>query len=122
VLSWGREERAGSIQPQAGSQSGPCVLTPNIQNLRRLYLLYEQGPRSLEHENPLRPRFKQPPKRMLSDAELQRYGLRRKPGHRGAPASGHSPSAPAKLKKFALIVWNGPAILLSRLTRRTKRP
>lgn len=72
---------------------------------------------SMSKENPLRPRSRRSPKRILSEAELQRYGLRR--------ISTSSRNTPPKiegrdsidLKRGALLVWNGPAMLLSRLAR-----
>jgi hypothetical protein len=71
----------------------------------------------MSKENPLRPRSRRSPKRILSEAELQHYGLRR--------ISASSRDTPPKirdgdsidLKRCALLVWNGPAMLLSRLAR-----
>jgi hypothetical protein len=71
----------------------------------------------MSKENPLRPRSRRSPKQILSEAELQRYGLRR--------ISTSSPDTPPRmgggdsidLKRCALLVWAGPAMLLSRLAR-----
>jgi hypothetical protein len=71
----------------------------------------------MSKDNPLRPRSRRNPKRILSEAELQRYGLRRisvskrdvPPGQRGRDS--------IDLKRCALLVWNGPAMLLSRIAR-----
>ncbi len=69
----------------------------------------------MSKDNPLRPRSRRSPKRILSEAELQRFGLRR--------ISTLSRDTPRKigggnsidLKRCGLLVWNGPATLLSRL-------
>ena len=71
----------------------------------------------MSKDNPLRPRSRRSPKRILSEAELQRYGLRRiSVSMRDTPA-GQSGGDSIGLKKHALLVWNGPAMLLSRLAR-----
>jgi hypothetical protein len=61
-----------------------------------------------------RPRSRQRPHRLLSDAELRRSGLRRTPHFRGTLVS-QTKAQP--LQKLALLVWNGPAIFLSSLVR-----
>jgi hypothetical protein len=71
----------------------------------------------MSKDNPLRPRSRRNPKRILSEAELQRYGLRRIPASRRYTPAGQSGGADIDLKKHALLVWNGPAMLLSRLAR-----
>lgn len=71
----------------------------------------------MSKDNPLRPRSRLSPKRMLSEAELQRYGLRRNPAFRRDTPPRQSDGASIGLKKHALLVWNGPAMLLSRLAR-----
>jgi hypothetical protein len=71
----------------------------------------------MSKENPLRPRSRQSPKRILSGAELQRYGLRRISVSRRDVPPGQRVGDSNALKKHALLVWNGPAMLLSRLAR-----
>jgi hypothetical protein len=71
----------------------------------------------MSKDNPLRPRSRQSPKWILSEAELQRYGLRRiAVSSRDVPPGQWGREGKA-LKKHALLVWNGPAMLLSRLAR-----
>jgi hypothetical protein len=71
----------------------------------------------MSKENPLRPRSRQSPKRILSEAELQRYGLRRISVSRRDTPAGRSGGDGIGVRKHALLVWNGPAMLLSRLAR-----
>jgi hypothetical protein len=71
----------------------------------------------MSKDNPLRPRSRQGPKRILSEAELQRYGLRRIPVSMQDTPAGQNGGDSIGLKKHALLVWNGPAMLLSRLAR-----
>lgn len=71
----------------------------------------------MSKNNPLRPRSRRSPKRILSEAELQRYGLRRIPVSRRDVPPGQRGGDSITLKKHALLVWNGPAMLLSRLAR-----
>jgi hypothetical protein len=71
----------------------------------------------MSKDNPLRPRPRRSPKWILSEAELQRYGLRRiSVSRRDVPPRQRGREGNA-LKKHALLVWNGPAMLLSRLAR-----
>ena len=71
----------------------------------------------MSKDNPLRPRSRRSPKRILSEAELKRYGLRRIPAPRRDVPLGQRGGDSNALKKHALLVWNGPAMLLSRLAR-----
>ncbi|MBO1908050.1 hypothetical protein J4G37_24560 [Microvirga sp. 3-52] len=71
----------------------------------------------MSKDNPLRPRSRQSPKQILSEAELQRYGLRRNPAFSRDIPPGQRGREGNALKKHALLVWNGPAMLLSRLAR-----
>ena len=71
----------------------------------------------MSKNNPLRPRSRRSPKRILSEAELQRYGLRRIPVSRRDVPPGQRGGDSNALKKHALLVWNGPAMLLTRLAR-----
>ncbi len=76
----------------------------------------------MTRENPLRPRSRQRPKRLLSEAELQKYGLRRmRPPLEPAPAV-QSSSSRGKVRQLALLVWNGPALILARLSRPRRSP
>ena len=72
---------------------------------------------SMSKDNPLRPRSRRSPKRMLSEAELQRYGLRRPPTSRWGTSPRKRSGDSIHLKRCALLVWNGPAMLLSKLAR-----
>jgi hypothetical protein len=75
----------------------------------------------MSKDNPLRPRSRRSPKEILSEAELQRYGLRQIPSAtRGA--SPKQSCVGGTLKKLSLLVWNGPAILLTRLARLMRTP
>jgi len=76
----------------------------------------------MSKDNPLRPRSRRSPKRLLSEAELQRYGLRRIPVSKRNTSAGQSGGDGIALKKYTLLVWNGPAMLLSRLARLTRLP
>jgi len=67
-------------------------------------------------ENPLRPHSTQLPKRILSHQELQRYELRRRPGFSKEAHLGCNLIGSAS-KRFVLLLWNAPAILLSKLAR-----
>jgi hypothetical protein len=71
----------------------------------------------MSKDNPLRPRSRRSPKRILSEAELQRYGLRRIPVSRRDTPPRQKDGGSINLKKHALLLWNGPAMLLSRLAR-----
>jgi hypothetical protein len=71
----------------------------------------------MSKDNPLRPRSRQSPERILSEAELQRYGLRRIPVSKRDTPPRRRGGDSIDLKKHALLVWNGPAMLLSRLAR-----
>jgi hypothetical protein len=76
----------------------------------------------MSKDNPLRPRSRRIPKRILSEAELQRYGLRRIPVSKRDVTPGQKGGDSNALKKHALLVWNGPAILLSKLARLMRTP
>lgn len=61
-------------------------------------------------DNPLRPRSRNRPLKVISSAVFRRYGLRRiEP--RPAPVLGLCSSA----KRILYLLWNGPWILLSKL-------
>lgn len=71
----------------------------------------------MSKDNPLRPRSRQSPKRILTEAELQRYGLRRISTSSRDTHPRRRDGDSIDLKKCALLAWNGPAMLLSRLAR-----
>lgn len=71
----------------------------------------------LAPQNPLRPRSRQHPKRLISDAKLRKYGLRRMPQLMGDALASHNSTLANTIKKVLLLLWNGPAILLSSLAR-----
>ena len=71
----------------------------------------------MSKDNPLRPRSRRSPERIFSEAELQRYGLRRIPASRRDTPPRQRVGDSIDLKKHALRVWNGPAMLLSRIGR-----
>jgi hypothetical protein len=71
----------------------------------------------LTGQNPLRPRSRRHAKRLLGDAVLRKYGLRRMHGLTGDPAASHSTTLGSVTKRVLLLLWNGPAILLSNLAR-----
>jgi hypothetical protein len=75
----------------------------------------------MSKDNPLRPRSHRSSKEILSEAELQRYGLRRIPSATRAASPRQNPVS-GTLEKLSLLVWNGPAIFLTGLARLMRTP
>ena len=106
---------SGVIQP------GPIInrvalIEVEHREPKKIVFACERGA-SMSKDNPLRPRSRLSPKWIFSEAELQRYGLRRIPASSRDTPPGRRGEDRIALKKHALLVWNGPAMLLSRLAR-----
>ncbi len=69
-----------------------------------------------QQENPLRPRWRGRSKRPFSDRELRLYGLRRIADFR-AHRRGRARRLLRAGGRVLVLVWNGPALLLTGLTR-----
>jgi hypothetical protein len=109
----------GLERHQPSAQSG-ALIEVRPRHPKTTVFPYKKGA-SMSKDNPLRPRLRRSPKKILSEGELQRYGLRRMRNARRETSPRQGP-VDGTLKKLSLLVWNGPAILLTRLARFMRTP